>query len=130
MLWKNKFWWIKKVLIERGVGLLLLLIFGLFDDAHQLLDEMLQRTEPDGSYEDRQKRKTRGLGVHKVVYQAGLITKDRGCIDSTVAPFAKDIGQLQSLGLHEGSDLLEVTTPSTEGSVDIVSFGRGLQQMF
>ncbi|CAH1430535.1 unnamed protein product [Lactuca virosa] len=37
-----------------------------------------------------------------------LITKDRGCIDSAVPPFAKDIGQLQSLGLHEGSDLLEV----------------------
>ncbi|CAH1430534.1 unnamed protein product [Lactuca virosa] len=42
-----------------------------------------------------------------------LITKDRGCIDSAVPPFAKDIGQLQSLGLHEGSDLLEVDLPPT-----------------
>ena len=38
----------------------------------------------------------------------GLITKERGCIDSAAAPFAKDIGEVESLGLHEGSDLLEV----------------------
>nr|KAJ0184995.1 hypothetical protein LSAT_V11C900469830 [Lactuca sativa] len=63
-----------------------------------------------------------GLGVLKVAYQAAarmagseakpqffLLDKDeRGCIDSAVAPFAKDIGEVESLGLHEGSDLLEV----------------------
>nr|KAJ0206765.1 hypothetical protein LSAT_V11C500260070 [Lactuca sativa] len=70
-----------------------------------------------------------GLGVLKVAYQAAarmagseakpqfflldkdgkrLITKERGCIDSAAAPFAKDIGEVESLGLHEGSDLLEV----------------------
>ncbi|KAL7611427.1 hypothetical protein Lser_V15G10510 [Lactuca serriola] len=68
-----------------------------------------------------------GLGVLNVAYQAAarmagseakpqfflldkdcLITKERGCIDSAAAPFAKDIGEVESLGLHEGSDLLEV----------------------
>lgn len=38
----------------------------------------------------------------------GLITNKRDVIDSAAAPFAKDIGEIESLGLHEGSDLLEV----------------------
>ncbi|XP_024996214.1 NAD-dependent malic enzyme 59 kDa isoform, mitochondrial-like [Cynara cardunculus var. scolymus] len=68
-----------------------------------------------------------GLGVLNMAFQAvarmagtaakpqfflldkdGLITTERIGIDSAAVPFAKAIGDVESLGLHEGSDLLEV----------------------
>ncbi|KAM0030676.1 NAD-dependent malic enzyme 59 kDa isoform [Helianthus debilis subsp. tardiflorus] len=70
-----------------------------------------------------------GLGVLNMAYQAvarmtgtnakpqfflldkdGLITTERVGIDSAAAPFSKPIEEVKSLGLHEGSDLLEVVT--------------------
>ncbi|KAM0028041.1 putative malate dehydrogenase (decarboxylating) [Helianthus debilis subsp. tardiflorus] len=38
----------------------------------------------------------------------GLITTERSGVDPSVAPFAKPIGEVQRIRLHEGSDLLEV----------------------
>ncbi|KAK9065049.1 hypothetical protein SSX86_016432 [Deinandra increscens subsp. villosa] len=38
----------------------------------------------------------------------GLVTTERVGIDSAAAPFSKPIEEVKSLGLHEGSDLLEV----------------------
>ncbi|CAI9292200.1 unnamed protein product [Lactuca saligna] len=68
-----------------------------------------------------------GLGVLKMAYEAvgrmsgttpnpqfflidkdGLITKERSGVDPAASPFAKSIGEVQSIGLQEGSDLLEV----------------------
>ncbi|KAI7733633.1 hypothetical protein M8C21_028576 [Ambrosia artemisiifolia] len=68
-----------------------------------------------------------GLGVLKMAYQAvsrmtgtitnpqfylidkyGLMTKERSGVDPAAAPFAKHVGEVQSIGLREGSDLLEV----------------------
>ncbi|KAJ0565578.1 putative malate dehydrogenase (decarboxylating) [Helianthus annuus] len=68
-----------------------------------------------------------GLGVLNMAYQAvsrmtgstaspqfylidkdGLITKERSRVDPAAAPFAKRVGEVQSIGLREGSDLLEV----------------------
>ncbi|KAK9058939.1 hypothetical protein SSX86_021556 [Deinandra increscens subsp. villosa] len=68
-----------------------------------------------------------GLGVMNMAYQAvarmtgakakpqfflldknGLVTTERVGIDSAAAPFSKPIEEIKSLGLHEGSDLLEV----------------------
>ncbi|KVH89144.1 Malic enzyme, NAD-binding [Cynara cardunculus var. scolymus] len=68
-----------------------------------------------------------GLGVLNMAFQAvsrmtgktanpqfylidkdGLMTKERAGVDPSAAPFAKAIGEVDSLGLREGSDLLEV----------------------
>ncbi|KAJ0739899.1 NAD-dependent malic enzyme 59 kDa isoform [Helianthus annuus] len=68
-----------------------------------------------------------GLGVLNMAYQAvsrmtgstaspqfylidkdGLITKERSRVDPAAAPFAKRVSEVQSIGLREGSDLLEV----------------------
>ncbi|KAM0006552.1 putative malate dehydrogenase (decarboxylating) [Helianthus debilis subsp. tardiflorus] len=38
----------------------------------------------------------------------GLITTERSGVDPSVTPFAKPIGEVQRIRLHEGSDLLEV----------------------
>ncbi|KAL0425962.1 UNVERIFIED_CONTAM: NAD-dependent malic enzyme isoform, mitochondrial [Sesamum radiatum] len=68
-----------------------------------------------------------GLGVLKMALQAvsrmsgsaseshfflldkdGLITKERKCLDPAAAPFAKSQGEIEGLGLSEGSSLTEV----------------------
>ncbi|KAK1430331.1 hypothetical protein QVD17_12992 [Tagetes erecta] len=68
-----------------------------------------------------------GLGVLNMAYQAvarmagpkakpqfflldknGLITTERVGVESAAAPFSKPIEEVKSLGLHEGSDLLDV----------------------
>ncbi|XP_076893295.1 NAD-dependent malic enzyme 59 kDa isoform, mitochondrial-like [Bidens hawaiensis] len=69
-----------------------------------------------------------GLGVLKMAYQVvsrmtggepanpqfylidknGLITTERSGVDPSAAPFAKAVGEVESIGLREGSDLLEV----------------------
>lgn len=70
-----------------------------------------------------------GLGVLNMAYQAvarmtgkeakpqfylldkdGLITKERVGVQSAAAPFAKDIEDVKSIGLKDGSSLLEVVT--------------------
>ena len=38
----------------------------------------------------------------------GLITKERVVVQSAAAPFAKDIEDVKSIGLNDGSSLLEV----------------------
>ncbi|KAJ0914313.1 putative malate dehydrogenase (decarboxylating) [Helianthus annuus] len=43
-----------------------------------------------------------------LVVGLGLITKERSRVDPAAAPFAKRVGEVQSIGLREGSDLLEV----------------------
>lgn len=44
------------------------------------------------------------------VFPQGLITKERKYIDSAACPFAKSQGEIEGLGLREGSSLLEVVT--------------------
>lgn len=43
-----------------------------------------------------------------VFWLQGLITKERSGVDPAASPFAKSIGEVQSIGLQEGSDLLQV----------------------
>ncbi|CAH1414632.1 unnamed protein product [Lactuca virosa] len=45
-----------------------------------------------------------------VIFQElqGLITTERSGVDPAASPFAKSIGEVQSIGLREGSDLLQV----------------------
>ncbi|KAJ0736979.1 putative malate dehydrogenase (decarboxylating) [Helianthus annuus] len=76
-----------------------------------------------------------GLGVLNMAYQAvsrmtgstaspqfylidkdGLITKERSRVDPAAAPFAKRVGEVQSIGLREGSDLLEVVLKAMRDS--------------
>nr|XP_043621791.1 NAD-dependent malic enzyme 59 kDa isoform, mitochondrial-like [Erigeron canadensis] len=68
-----------------------------------------------------------GLGVLKMAYQAvsrmtgttanpqfylidkqGLITNQRSHVDPSATPFAKPVGEVESIGLREGSNILEV----------------------